>query len=94
MDPHDVLIRPLLTEKGTQMREELNKICFMVHPSANRKRVKQAVEQTLKVKVEKVNMVNMRGKGVRTGKFEGKRPDWKKAIVTLKEGEKLSLFEG
>jgi large subunit ribosomal protein L23 len=94
MEPHDLIIRPLLTEKGTLLREGQNKVCFIVHPNANRKTIKRAVEETLKVKVEKVNVLNVLGKKKQTGRFVGKRPDWKKAIVTLKEGEKLELLEG
>ncbi|HET6371623.1 MAG TPA: 50S ribosomal protein L23, partial [Nitrospiria bacterium] len=82
MELHDLIVRPLLTEKGTLLREQQNKVCFIVHPSANRKTVKRAVEEMLKVKVEKVNVLNVLGKKKRTGRFEGKRPDWKKAIVT------------
>jgi large subunit ribosomal protein L23 len=94
MNLHDLIVRPLLTEKGTYLRERHNKVCFMVHPSANRREVKRAVEGALKVKVEKVNILNVMGKLKRSGRFEGKRPDWKKAIVTLKAGEKLELLEG
>lgn len=90
---HDVLIQPLLTEKITSLREETNTVGFMVHPQANRIQIKQAVETLLKVKVERVNVLNVRGKVKRLGRFSGKRPDWKKAFVTLKKGEKLELYE-
>lgn len=90
---HDVLIQPLLTEKITTLREKTNTVGFMVHPQANRIQIKQAVEALLKVKVEKVNVLNVRGKVKRLGRFSGKRPDWKKAFVTLKKGEKLELYE-
>lgn len=66
---------------------------FVVHPEANRVQIKQAVEALLKVKVEKVNLMNVRGKVKRLGRFSGKRSDWKKAFVTLKEGEKLEMYE-
>lgn len=94
MNRHDLIIRPVLTEKSTLLREGSNKYCFMVRPKANKSEVKRAVEETLNVKVEKVHIVNVLGKEKRLGRFVGKRPDWKKAIVTLKEGEKLTLFEG
>lgn len=94
MDLFDVIIRPLLTEKGTQMREEQRKVCLVVRNGANRKMVKRAVEEALKVRVEKVNILNVLGKKKKAGRFEGKRPDWKKAIVTLKEGEKIEMLEG
>ena len=90
---HRVLIRPLLTEKITAMRESGNKIGFLVASDANRLEVKKAVESLLKVRVDRVNVMNVSGKVKRLGRFAGKRSDWKKAIVTLKEGEKLELFE-
>lgn len=94
MNRHDLIIRPLLTEKSTSLREGLNKFSFVVRPNANRKEVKKAVEETLNVKVEKVHILNVGGKEKRLNRFVGKLPDWKKAIVTLKKGEKLELFEG
>ena len=66
---------------------------FVVHPDANRVQIKQAVETLLKVKVEQVNVMNVRGKVKRLGRFSGKRSDWKKAFVTLKQGEKLEMYE-
>lgn len=88
-----VLVQPLLTEKITGLREKTNTVGFVVHPEANRVQVKQAVEALLKVKVEKVNLMNVRGKMKRLGRFAGRRSDWKKAFVTLKEGEKLEMYE-
>lgn len=90
---HDVLVQPLLTEKITALRESANKVGFLVRRDANRIEVKRAVEAALNVKVAKVNILNIMGKTKRLGRFSGKRPDWKKAIVTLKEGEKLELYE-
>jgi len=92
-DLHQVLIQPLLTEKITALREQGNTVSFLVHPDANKIQIRQAVETLLKVKVSRVNVVNIRGKVKRLGRFVGKRSDWKKAFVTLKEGEKLELFE-
>jgi len=89
----DVLIRPLLTEKITALRESGNKVGFKVRRDANRVEVKRAVEAALKVKVAKVNLLNVMGKTKRMGRFAGPRPSWKKAIVTLKKGEKLELYE-
>jgi large subunit ribosomal protein L23 len=82
-----------LTEKITGLREKSNTVGFVVHPEANRVQVKQAVESLLKVKVEKVNLMNVRGKMKRLGRFAGRRSDWKKAFVTLKEGEKLEMYD-
>lgn len=90
---HRILVQPLLTEKITGLREKTNTVGFVVHPEANRVQIKQAVEALLKVKVEKVNLMNVRGKVKRLGRFSGKRSDWKKAFVTLKEGEKLEMYE-
>ena len=92
-DPYAVLIQPLLTEKITALRETANKVGFVVHRKASRVQVKQAVEAALKVRVERVHIMTVKGKIKRMGRFAGKRPDWKKAIVTLKEGEKLELYE-
>jgi len=92
--PHDVLLRPLLTEKITAMRESGNKVGFVVRSDANRIQIKRAVESALKVRVDRVNVLNVMGKTKRLGRFAGKKPDWKKAIVTLKEGEKLEMYEG
>lgn len=89
----DVLVRPLLTEKITAMREKGNKVGFLVRLDANRIEIKRAVESVLKVRVERVNVLTVRGKTKRLGRFAGKRPNWKKAIVTLKEGEKLEMYE-
>ncbi len=82
-----------MTEKITAMRERDNTVGFLVRRDANRIQIKQAVESLLKVKVERVNVLNVRGKTKRLGRFVGKRPDWKKAFVKLKEGEKLELYE-
>jgi large subunit ribosomal protein L23 len=93
IEMHAVLVQPLLTEKITGLREKTNTVGFIVHPDANRVQIKQAVETLLKVKVEKVNVLNIRGKVKRLGRFSGRRSDWKKAFVTLKKGEKLEMYE-
>lgn len=91
---HDLILKPLLTEKSTLLREKENKIVLQVRKDANKIEIKNAVEAVLKVKVEAVNVVIMPGKVKRLGRFEGKRGDWKKAVVTLKPNEKIGLFEG
>ncbi len=91
---YNVLLAPLLTEKGTVLKEKDNKVVFRVARDANKIEIKKAVEEVLKVKVDRVTTINYKGKKKRLGRFEGKRPDWKKAIVTLKEGEKLDFIEG
>jgi large subunit ribosomal protein L23 len=93
-DLYGVILSPLITEKGTAQKERDNKISFVVHPKANKIQIKEAVERLLEVKVLRVNVINMAGKKKRLGRFDGERPDWKKAVVTLREGEKLELFEG
>lgn len=92
--PYEVIEGPLLTEKGTLLKERDNKVLFKVAKSANKIEIKKAVEEILKVKVDCVTTMNYKGKKKRQGKFQGKRPDWKKAVVTLKEGEKLDFIEG
>ncbi|MDA0737914.1 MAG: 50S ribosomal protein L23 [Nitrospirae bacterium] len=92
-DPFDVLIKPLLTEKITGLQDQANRVAFVVRKNATRVEIRLAVESALKVKVKAVNVMNVMGKTKRQGRFVGKRADWKKAIVTLREGEKLELYE-
>ncbi len=91
---YNIIQRPLITEKATSQKEKDNKISFVVHPKANKIQIKEAVERLLEVKVDRVNVMNIEGKKKRMGRFEGKRSDWKKAVITLKEGENLELIEG
>ena len=94
IDIHDVICYPIITERSTGLREEMNKVLFIVNTYANKIQIKRAVETLLKVKVEKVNVISVPGKKKRLGKFEGVKPGKKKAVVTLKKGEKLAIFEG
>jgi large subunit ribosomal protein L23 len=91
---YDVLVGPMLTERGALLKEQENKLLFKVVKEANKMEIKRAVEEIFKVKVENVATMNYKGKMKRMGRYMGKRPDWKKAIVTLKEGEKLDFIEG
>jgi large subunit ribosomal protein L23 len=91
---YEVIVSPLLTERGTLLKEKDNKVMFRVAKGANKIEIKKAVEEIFKVKVDCVNTVNYKGKKKRLGKFEGRRSDWKKAFVTLKKGEKLDFIEG
>lgn len=93
MSPYDILIRPLLTEKITAIREIKNSVAFAVHRKATRIDIRLSVEKVFGVKVESVNVMNVRGKKKRQGRYLGKRPDWRKAFVTLKKGEKIELYE-
>jgi large subunit ribosomal protein L23 len=93
MNANEIIRRPLVTEKSSMMREDgANVIAFEVDPAANKIQVKDAVEQLFKVKVDSVRLFNVRGKVKRMGRFEGKRRDWRKAYVRLKEGEKAPDF--
>lgn len=89
----DVLIRPLVTEKTNAMMQD-NKYTFVVPLKANKVQIRQAVEQIFKVKVLVVNTIRVMGKTKRMGKTEGKRPDYKKAIVKLAPGQTIEFFEG
>lgn len=91
---YEVIKKPLFTEKGAFLKEAENKVLVEVAPEANKVEIKQAIEQIFNVKVEKVSTVSLKGKFKRYGRFEGKRPDRKKAIITLKQGEKLDFIEG
>jgi large subunit ribosomal protein L23 len=91
---YDVIRRPLITEKGLQVKETESTLVFDVAPEASKTEVKQAVEALFKVKVENVRTANVLGKERRRGKFSGYKPDWKKAYVRLKEGEKLPEYIG
>ena len=92
MNANQIIRRPLVTEKSTILREEGNVIAFEVDPNANKIEVKRAVEELFKVKVDEVRLFNVRGKMKRMGRYEGKRRDWRKAYVRLKEGEKAPEF--
>lgn len=92
MNANQIIRRPLVTEKSTVKREIANVIAFEVDPKANKIQVKDAVEELFKVKVEEVRLFNVRGKVKRMGRFQGKRRDWRKAYVRLKEGEKAPDF--
>lgn len=92
---HKIIRRPLITEKSTTLREATNVLAFEVDRSANKIDVKRAVEELFKIKVAEVRLFNVRGKMKRMGRNVGKRPDWRKAYVRLKEGEKApDFFEG
>ena len=93
MNANQIIRRPLVTEKSTILRElGQNVIAFEVDPSANKIEVKDAVEKLFKVKVDEVRLFNVRGKVKRMGRSAGKRRDWRKAYVRLKEGEKAPDF--
>lgn len=91
---HNTIISPLVTEKSTTQREGQNQYSFTVDKRANKIEIKEAVERLFKVKVTEVRTIMIRGKVKKLGRRFGKRPDWKKAIVTVKEGDRIDFFEG
>ena len=93
-DPRNVLVKPLMTEKSMQRKEELNAVTFKVTVDANKVEIRQAVEKVFNVKVAEVRTASREGKWKRMGKHEGRRPNWKKAVVTLRPGHKIELVEG
>lgn len=92
-DPRKILKRPLLTEKATIARETRREYAFEVASTANKLQIKQAVEIRFNVKVQDVRTLMLLGKTKRQGAHEGKRPDWKKALVILREGQTIDLYE-
>ncbi|HET8576038.1 MAG TPA: 50S ribosomal protein L23 [Methylomirabilota bacterium] len=93
-DPRSVLVRPLMTEKSMQQKEEFNAVTFEVSPDASKVEIRQAVEKVFNVKVTDVRTAFREGKWKRMGKHEGRRRSWKKAVVTLAPGHKIDLVEG
>jgi large subunit ribosomal protein L23 len=93
MHLYEVLRRPLITEKSTVL-QGMNKYAFEIAEGANKLQIKQAIEKAFKVTVTKVNVVTMQGKMKRMGRREVMSSQWKKAIVTLKAGDKIEFFEG
>ena len=89
---YEVLRRPLITEKSTALKETQRTLGFEVHRAATKPEIKKAVEALFGVKVQEVRVANMHGKVKRQGRYVGRRPDWKKAYVVLKKGEKMVEF--
>ena len=94
MIPHDIVIRPLITEKTSIQKEVNNQITFEVDRKANRVEIKKAIENIFNVNVVGVRTMQVKGKAKQRGRIAGKRRDWKKAIVTLMPGERIDFFEG
>jgi large subunit ribosomal protein L23 len=89
-----IVRRPVITERGAALQESQGKYLFEVSSSANKLEIKRAVEAMYEVRVTKVNTLTVHGKVKRMGRFQGRRSDWKKAVVTLAEGESIEFFEG
>ena len=94
IDPRDIIIRPILTEKSLRLQKEANAYVFEVRRDANKPQIKKAVEDLFKVKVVKVSTINLKGKPRRRYRAVGRTRSFKKAIVFLKEGDTIRLFEG
>jgi large subunit ribosomal protein L23 len=94
MNPYEIIRGPLITEKGTIQKELNNQLTFEVDRRANRVEIRHAVEKIFNVRVEKVRTMQIKGKVKRLGRSMGKRRNWKKAIVTLAEGQNIEFFEG
>ncbi len=89
----EILISPILSEKSVTMKDAQNRYCFVVNPKATKPEIKKAIEALFKVKVEAVRTANMPGKLHRVGRHEGYRSDWKKAMVTVKAGQKIDVTD-
>jgi len=94
MNQYDVVVRPIVTEKSSLLKEGGNQYVFEVARTANKIEIAKAVEQLFKVQVLSVRVMNMEGKTRRLGKHSGKKPDWRKAIVKLNPKDKIPFFEG
>ena len=91
---HEIIVRPIVTEKSSARYQERGEYAFEVHPDASKPQIRQAIEELFGVKVTDVWTSNQRGKEKRMGRSIGRRPNWKKAIVTLREGDSIEVFEG
>jgi large subunit ribosomal protein L23 len=92
-DPRTIILEPVITEKTARRREVKNEVVFKVAKNANKIEIRNAVEELFDVSVRMVRTIAMHGKVKRLGRFEGKRASWKKAIVTLREGDTIEFFE-
>ena len=94
MNIFDVLRAPKMSEKTLSLKEEANQFAFEVDQRANKIQIKESIEKSFKVSVLKVRTMNVRGKKKRLGRYQGLKSNWKKAIITLKEGDTIEYFEG
>ena len=94
MDPHQVIIRPVISEKSYGLIETANQYTFQVDKRANTNQIKRAIESAFDVRVRKVNTSNVKSKPKRQGLTRGRTATWKKAVVRLVDGERIELFEG
>ncbi len=94
MNEYDIVLRPIITEKSTLLKDVGNQYVFEVQRDANKIEIKKAIEKLFKVKVVSVHVSNLEGKKKRLGRFAGKKPDWKKAVIKLSPKDKITIFEG
>lgn len=94
MNRYHVIKKPLITEKGTTAQQETNQYCFAVDPKATKRDIREAVESIFNVKIEKVRTMSVAGKYRRVGRSTGRTSAWKKAVVTLSEGQRIEFLEG
>jgi large subunit ribosomal protein L23 len=92
-DPHDIVLKPLLTEKMEFLKDDSGKYAFVVRKGANKIEIREAIELIYNVTVTKVAVMNLHGKKRRIGWIQGRRSSWKKAVITLKEGDSIEYFE-
>ena len=93
LHPNQVLLAPVVSEKSYELIEQ-RKYAFRVHPDAHKTQIRQAVEELFQVRVQAVNVIKVQPKPKRRGLIRGTRPGWKKAIVQVREGESIEIFEG
>jgi large subunit ribosomal protein L23 len=93
-EAHQIIRRPLITEKGTELKNQANHYLFEVARDANKIEIKHAIESLFRVKVLQVRTISVQGKVKRVGRYVGRTPNWKKAVATLKEGDSIEFFEG
>ncbi len=90
---NEIIYQAIISEKGTVLRDDHNRYVFKVHVQANKIEIKKAIETAFAVKVLDVKTINIKGKSKRLGRYEGRRSDWKKALVKLKKGDSIDIFE-
>jgi large subunit ribosomal protein L23 len=93
LHPNQVLLAPVVSEKSYELIEQ-RKYAFRVHPDAHKTQIRQAVEELFEVRVQAVNVIKVQPKPKRRGLIRGQKPGWKKAIVQLREGDSIEIFEG
>ena len=93
MNAGQILVKPLITERSMALRDDYNKYAFQVHVKATKPEIRKAVEELFDVKVVSVTTMNFIGKNKRLGRFFGRRPSWKKAIVAIGEGQTIDIYE-